>query len=488
MKLAEAFVEIIARREGLTRGLGQARTDITQFQGYASRALGAIGAISGGYLTFRGIQTAVGKAADLNEQLSKTKEVFKGSTNVVTATVDRLADRFGVVKTQAYEAASNIGLIARGAGLTEAAAANMAAGFTELATDASSFFNVGIDVALEKIRSGLVGESEPLRAFGVLLSESAVQAEAASLGIAKMGQKLTEAQKVEARASLIRKGLATATGDLERTQDSYSNKQRKMQGQLENFTADVGEKLIGPMSELLNLTGELAGAFQEAFGTGPVDAFAQSMLTAIDAFRIVTEINKNLGLKNPTASAGGAIDFLSGKSLTKVVLGVLNQPLLDQAAEGLVGKKSLVADAAAKAKAAPAKAPEVPAPAGIGWGASLLSGAAGILGEQVRGRVEETFNQGRGLLSAAEMTLTQAPAQAERFGSAQTFGDALSYVQSTQQSILDQENTDQEIVDGIQNLIEVSRTIAENTAESKLGAKLLTAGGIGSLVQSGPQE
>ena len=47
-----------------------------------------------------------------------------------------------------------------------------------LAADLASFNNIDPTEALDKLRSGLVGEAEPLRSVGVLLNEAAVQAKA----------------------------------------------------------------------------------------------------------------------------------------------------------------------------------------------------------------------------------------------------------------------------------------------------------------------
>jgi hypothetical protein len=581
--LAELVVQIVARKEALDRTLGAARGDLTKFTGFAQGAFGGIGRLAGAALAAAGlgggiasILTATKKAGDLNEQLSKTKEVFGGSTGSVTAVVDDLATKFGVVKTEALEAASNIGLIARGAGLSQAASADLAGTFTTLAADAASFYNVGIDVALEKIRSGLVGESEPLRSFGILLSEAAVQQEAVAIGAAKVGQKLTEAQKVEARASLIRKGLATATGDLEKTQDSYANRQRKLQGDLENFITTVGQKLIDPMTRVIDLANELGGAFSEAFGIGPIDAFAESLNAAINALRVTNEVVRSLDLKSPFEGAGGLLDFLSGKSLTKGALGLLDQPLLDQAAErvearnkgnaGLSAPNALLPGERRQLGQVPKADPRLltsaeavfnkffAAPAAPGptpEGQALRDGIAGaadrfrrigrglsaalegegpdfgytfkrvkakgqqaerLVGERTaltpeQGR--ERTEAGRSLLNALTgglLNLPEAGAQAsglyerltgiqgrerEKFGSAQTFGDALSYVQSTQQSILDNTDLASEQLDATKEIAPTFREIGGKIVdrlEALAKPTPLRHLNSGQLVQSGPEE
>lgn len=194
------------------------------------------------------IAAAAGKtimaASDLNEVLSKTGVVFGPQADMVTNAAQDMADKFGISKAVFLDAASGIGLVGKASGLTKKAAAGMSTEMAQLAADASSFYDVPVTEALDAMKSGLVGESEPMRRFGVLLSENAVKAEAARLGIADLGAELTEGQKVQARSSLIMRGMSDASGDLERTQSSVANRLREIRGRLTNFAADMGTKAL----------------------------------------------------------------------------------------------------------------------------------------------------------------------------------------------------------------------------------------------------
>lgn len=211
--------------------------------GLAAKA-GAIAVTSGVAMAGAFGVKALMAASDLNEQVSKVGVVFGDSAKVVTGFAQRMANDFGLPKTQILEAASGIGLVGKASGLAQGDAARLGTSMAGLAADASSFYNVPLEEALTAIQSGLVGEAEPLRRYGVLLSEAAVQQEAVRLGIAKAGDELTEQQKVQARASLITKGMTDATGDLARTQDGLANRLREVQGRAMNFAADFGMKLI----------------------------------------------------------------------------------------------------------------------------------------------------------------------------------------------------------------------------------------------------
>lgn len=265
-KLGEAYVEIVAK-DALGDGFDAARDKAEGLAGSMKSILGDIAAgISFGAVSQQ-IGDAVSKGGDLNETMSKIGVTFGSSAGVVLNMADQMATQFGAVKGTTLDAAANFGLIAQGAGLSSAAAADLAVSMTRLADDAASFFNTPLDVALEKIRSGLVGEAEPLRAFGVLLSETAVAAKAAEMGFTKVHGQFTESEKVLARVQIITEGLNKAQGDHARTMDSYSNQIKKLTGEWENFKASQGAPIAMAAGSILaagNKGGLLAG-LKEAF-------------------------------------------------------------------------------------------------------------------------------------------------------------------------------------------------------------------------------
>ena len=99
----------------------------------------------------------------------------------------------------------------------------MSTSLVKLAADLACFNNIDPGEALDKLRSGLVGEAEPLRQVGILLSEDAVQAKALALGLAATARELTEADKVQARYALIMEQRPAAQGDFARTSTGLAN-------------------------------------------------------------------------------------------------------------------------------------------------------------------------------------------------------------------------------------------------------------------------
>jgi hypothetical protein len=256
---------------GLEKGLKRADAAVSNFAASATSLKGVLVGLAGALALREGVRAIVGgigsavkSASDLNEQVSKSRTVFGAAAGGIEADAQQMADAFGYSKAQFIEGASSIGLIAKASGLTQPAAAKLGSNFAKLAADAASFYNVPVDEALGAIRSGLVGESEPMRRFGVLLNEDAVKAEAMALGLAKAGDKLTEGAKVQARASLITKGLADAQGDLARTAGSAANQIRTVWGRLENLGAELGTAIQPATDAVLTLANTAVAALGTA--------------------------------------------------------------------------------------------------------------------------------------------------------------------------------------------------------------------------------
>jgi len=191
-----------------------------------------------------GMGAAVMAASNLEEEMNKVKVVFGQSSDAVVDFSETGAKSLGMAQQEALAAAGAFGNLFKTTGLTDKASADMSMNFVKLANDMASFNNIPVAQALEKLRSGLVGEAEPLRTVGVLLSEARVQEEAYASGIAARGSVLTEAQKVQARYNLILKDTKVQQGDFERTSGSLANQLRILRASVIDMAAQFGTVLI----------------------------------------------------------------------------------------------------------------------------------------------------------------------------------------------------------------------------------------------------
>src|SRR5512139_512669 len=130
---------------------------------------------------------SVSKASDLNETISKSAVIFGDSAAEIEAWGGQMAKSAGLSEKAALDAASGFAGLFKTVGIGTKDVTTYSKTLTELGSDLASFFNTDVDTALQALKSGLNGESEPLRKFNVFLSETAVTAKLAEMGIHKVG-------------------------------------------------------------------------------------------------------------------------------------------------------------------------------------------------------------------------------------------------------------------------------------------------------------
>lgn len=194
-------------------------------------------------LATAGIAT-INYASDLEETKNKVKVVFgEMGQSVLDWSMDS-ATAMGMSQNTALSAAGTFGNLFTTMGIGQGASADMSEGLVQLAADLASFNNMDPTEVLEKLRSGLVGEVEPLRTLGINLSQAAVAEKAMEMGLADAEGELSAAALAQARYALIVEQSNNAAGDFARTSDGLANQQRILKAQFEDAAAALGVQLL----------------------------------------------------------------------------------------------------------------------------------------------------------------------------------------------------------------------------------------------------
>lgn len=201
-----------------------------------------------------GIYKAVQAASTLQESISKTDAVFAQNAKEIRAWAKGSATAFGQSEQQALEAASSYGNLFQAFGLSRNQATKFSMNITELAADLASFNNTSVDDALIALRSGLSGETEPLKRFGVALNDTRLKEEALRMGLIKTTSgTLPIAIKAQAAYALIMKDTALAQGDFERTSGGLANQQRILSAEVQNLVTDFGTAFLPIALQLVKI-------------------------------------------------------------------------------------------------------------------------------------------------------------------------------------------------------------------------------------------
>lgn len=302
------------------KGMGKALA----FTGIAVSAGAAFSAIAAG------AKAAVAAASDLGETISKTQAVFKSSAAEMLKWADGASRSFGQSKNQALDAAAGFGNLFTAMGIGEDSAAGMSRRLTELASDLASFNNTSVDEAIAAIGSGLRGEAEPMRRFGVLMDDATLKAQALASGLSNGKDALDPATKALAAYELILSKTATAQGDFQRTSDGLANSQRTITALISDMSAEIGEGLLPTVQNLAN---ELKSADFKAIGQeiGTLAEFVMGLGSALGklagnlpGIKIIEKLAAFAGSRNPTA--GTALPMIPGVSIGADGNAVVEEP------------------------------------------------------------------------------------------------------------------------------------------------------------------
>lgn len=188
---------------------------------------------------------AIAVASDIGESQSKVQVVFGRSAGAVRQLGETSAKSLGISKSAALEAAGTFGNLFVSLRLPQSEAAKMSTRMVQLSADMASFNNASPEEALEALRAGLVGETEPLRRFGVNINDAALRQKALDLGLVKTTKDTLPASvKAQASYALILEQTTTAQGDFARTSGGLANQQRILKAQFSDLQGELGQKLL----------------------------------------------------------------------------------------------------------------------------------------------------------------------------------------------------------------------------------------------------
>lgn len=227
-RLDKAFSSVGSKMAGLGRTAGKL-------------GLGIAGALGASVVA---LTPLIGKASDLNEELSKSEAVFGKASAAVQAFGRDAATNIGLSETAALEAVNKFGQFGKAAGLTGRELSTFGTDLATLSADLASFNNLEVGEAAEKLAAGLSGESEPLKQLGIFINAAAVDAKGLELGLGDVNGKLSDQEKIIARQALIFEQTADAQGDFAKTSDGLANKTRILGAQFENLQTRLGQKFL----------------------------------------------------------------------------------------------------------------------------------------------------------------------------------------------------------------------------------------------------
>lgn len=207
--------------------------------GFASVGTAAIGAFG----------IAAQEAGDFAEILSKFDTVFGDQSQAVRAWANEYGKAVGRSESQLLKFLGNAQDTFVPLGFDAAEAEKFSKQLTKLAIDLASFNNQTDQEAFDRLLSAVVGNTENLRAFGVVAQAAQIKAEALNQGFDP--KNLSAYEKAQVIMKLAVEGTTAAQGDAIRTAGSYTNRLKALGASLTNLKTAFGAPLLAPLANIL---------------------------------------------------------------------------------------------------------------------------------------------------------------------------------------------------------------------------------------------
>lgn len=248
---AENFSEISTKFADMgqkMQNMGQTLTNIgTKMTASITLPLAAAGAAS------------MKLASDLEESRNKVEVVFGSMAQSVEDFAASALESYGLAEGSALTMASTFGAMASSMGLSEQASASMSTSLTALAADMASFYNVSTEVAQTSLQGVFTGETEALKKFGIVMTQTNLEDFAKKMG--KSYDQMSEGEKVLTRYAFVLDATKDAQGDFARTSDGAANTFRVFQESLKELGASLGEQILPIITPIVQAINSLIQKF-----------------------------------------------------------------------------------------------------------------------------------------------------------------------------------------------------------------------------------
>ncbi len=243
--------------DGTSRGFKKTSNVALDLTKSIKRSAAAILLIAGPAVLGIFVKNSIKAAGDAREAWSKFDAVFKDQAEATKRWALDFAGAVGRSTTEVGKWLSTLQDTFVPMGLARDEAAGLSKDLVKLAVDLGSFNDIADDQVILDFQSALVGNTETVRKYGIVINEANTKQEAYTAGIAKQGAKLTEQDKILARYNLILAGTADAQGDALRTSDSYNNQVKNLNSQIAALSETLGEQFLPAAGDAVVVIGDL---------------------------------------------------------------------------------------------------------------------------------------------------------------------------------------------------------------------------------------
>lgn len=223
-------------------------------------------------------------ASDLQEVDNVVQVTFGDNAPLIDAFAKKATNSFGMTETAAKRYAGTFGSILKAMGMTDDQTLEFSQNLVGLAADLASFYNLDFETAYQKLRSGLVGETEPMMDLGIDLRVETMKEYAETLGL--VYDEMSSTEQAALRYAAIMDKTGDVQGDFDRTSGSFANQMKIFESNISNLQTMLGKELLPVANSVLTF---FTGLFAADEGELKITDQMADVTEQFEAFNIAAE-------------------------------------------------------------------------------------------------------------------------------------------------------------------------------------------------------
>lgn len=312
IRMTEALANLAKTGASSGRAATSLGKSLNIFSGSANKAksssfslAAALGKLYASYwLLFRAfskIKDAIDISSSLTEVENVVRTTFGNYEKLIQDFSKTSIQDFGMSELTAKQVASRFQAMGTAMGFSQGKMADMSLQLTKLTADMASFYDMEQSDVARNLQAVFTGETEPLRKYGLDLTQATLKEWAMKQGIDADISSMTQAEKTMLRYQYVMANTAAAQGDFARTSDTWANQVRILKQSFEQLAAIIGGALINAFKPFVRT---LNAVMQK------VIAFATTVTNALGSiFGWKFEISAGGLADNWSDAAGSAADI-----------------------------------------------------------------------------------------------------------------------------------------------------------------------------------
>lgn len=308
--------EQIERMQTETR---QARNEANNLSDAFSTITNFVAGLGIAYMVKQQVSQAIDYASDLTEVQNVVDVSFGESAKKVNEWSKTTLQAYGINELTAKQYAGTMGAMLKSSGLAGESVTDMSMKMAELAGDMASFYNLRTEDAFYKIRAGISGETEPLKALGINMNICNLEAYALSQGITTAYKDMSQAEQVQLRYNYLLQAGADSIGDFSRTQGSLANQQRLLTENIREFTGELATNLLPLVTGAVMLANKAVSFIKENWSV--IQPLVIGLTVAVGMYTTALIVHKTMAILSALAEAkrGSAMMYASGATFKATV-------------------------------------------------------------------------------------------------------------------------------------------------------------------------